>query len=202
MFDTKFQKIIVTVIAVFIIGGAWCYFGQRGPDLEVTECPHNVAWGTNRQDAKVLFDAIPGYTQVTSPNKVEDEMHVWIYHVDDYLGIEGLDGSVTFKFNDNEEFEWAYYKFSVSGTGNGNSQIADPKALKSLKNGLVRAHNELFYDSAADILSDGMETDYSRYWLGRESYSYLAYWENEGIQLRYEDKEAFPEMMQYFDIVE
>ncbi len=147
------KKIIIAIVAVLIIGVV-IYFIQRGPTVEAYEYPENVKWDTDLDTAKTIFDNKEGYTRVQTANNIEDSMNVVMYEVDNYLGIDGLDGELLLKFDNDNQLIWGYYKFSVKGTGSDNGTIATKEAIVQAKKGLIRANNKLYGKATKEENSD------------------------------------------------
>ncbi len=182
MFDTNFKKIVAIIVVICILGLGYYYFSGKGPDLDISEYPNGVKWGTDRDTVESFFDSEAGYTKI----EFDDGFNAYylMYFVDDYLGIEGLNGIAVLSFDENQGFEGILYRFSVQGFPKYPTQSVSIENLEYLKNGVIKAHNRI-YDGLEFYNGENSNSDIDCYWDSDESWAHLEYWEGAGVNISY-----------------
>ena len=169
---------IVAVIAIFSAISVYNY--QKVPNVDVSELPFGIIWGTSLEEAEKKMESL-GYTKYVEN---EGSTQKIVYTVTNYHGMEGVNGQAFLLFDENFKCNEIILYFQSIDTANG---MCDKNIMKSYYKSLRKSLNSQYEQVSNDYLED------YEYWSDDSVFITMFYDAPQSLTIDYADKNNITE---------
>ena len=174
--------ILAVVILLVVVGfsAISMYNYQNLPEVEISESPFGIQWGTDKESVEQTM-AAQGYEIKESEKNNPFRMTCIL---SDYQGIEGANGYAVFTFDESLKFTEVYLQFTTPDYANGLCDTNTVDMLyKSFYKCLDRKYEKMPYTSLEDY----------EYWKGENIFTTLYYQKSTAVIVLYTQNDTIAE---------
>lgn len=175
----KIKRIWIPVVVVVFMAGGFLFWMIHREDadalkIEVEDVPCGLEWGMSEEEVTHILAQTKGYTR-------DEEHPLTVYEVDGYQGIDGVDGTVTFSFDESSKLVNVTFRFKVEESQGGKMS---PDMVNKLRKGLDKAYEK--YSSETYTVTSDLYFD--KYYVGETSVVTVASPSEGDVFLTFADK--------------
>lgn len=174
----KASKILIPVVVVLIVaGGIIFWFVSKGVlPVQAEEIPCGLEWGMSEAEATGILAQTEGYTR--------DEDHFLIvYEVDDYQGMDGVDGIALLGIDENAGLVSVRLQFKVEESQGGKME---KDKLDKLRKGCEKAYEK----QAGEMFEGSSDFYFQKFYLKEKSLVCLSSLFEEDVWLEFYSLES------------
>ena len=175
--------VIMTVcilVAVGIFSAIAIYDYRNVPEIDVSESPFGIRWGTPKDEAESMMAAL-GHEKM---NHSEEYTRESVYTIYNYQSMEGVSGCAVLNFDEALKLEEVILDFRSPNVSNGLCGEDKVELLcKSLKKSLNTHYKKMSYNGLEDY----------EYWQGENVFVTVYYQKPDVLTIAYSDNDSVAE---------
>lgn len=181
----------VVLVVALIIGVVLYKKATAIPDVYVSDLVYGFEWGTGKEGVELTM-LEKGYTY-----KKTAASNFLCYEFEDYQGIEGANGNVVFRFDDDKKLTMVLWNFKTS-------KGADEKSLKKLIKGCEKDFDKCLEQSVDMMLfaDDNSLNEYNMYWWNEKSLVNMFYSKDGWLAICYDDIRCQEELIEELEMAQ